>query len=244
MLAAHSLAALGLAASLVGVTIAATTLSLQAPAPHDPCAVDVAPDALSARDRTFVTRRLLACSDVTHGRITPGEYRRTITMLDEAWSATPPPPPAPLVTQWASSVRGVSTQYTADQWSANRVLGAPDVFPAHGDNVNAWASLGADDREEWIEVAFAQPTHASAVEVYETFNPGAVSAIELVTASGKRFTAYEAVPGGRGPVANKLRAELGCTSEAIAAVKVTLASPRVTGWNELDASGLVPCAEQ
>lgn len=235
-----ALVALGLATSLAGVLVATTAVALQ-PRPSDPCALDVS--ALGSRDRTFAVRRTIACSDVTHGRITQAEYRQQIAAIDKAWTAAPPPAPAPVVPQWASSVRAVSSQYSEAQWSAARVLGAPDVFPNHGDNGNAWASLGADDRNEWIEVGYAQPIRISAVEVYETYNPGAVSSIELITASGEHITTYLAIPGARGTVANKLRADVGCTSEPIVAVKVELASTVVAGWNELDAIGIVPCAE-
>lgn len=236
-----SLAALGLAASLVGAALAITAIAVRGAPPRDPCAIDVDAGALDARDRGFVARRQLACSDVAHGRITADEYHRQIAELDRAWSAAPVAPPAPAQPQWASTVRGFSSQYTADHWAAARVLGAPDVFPGHGDNVNAWAPLGADDHDEWIEVGFAQPMRASAVEVFETLNPGAVSAIELVTASGARLTAYQGQPAALGAIANRLHADLGCTDEPIVAVNVKLASPQVAGWNELDAIGLVPC---
>lgn len=238
-----ALALAGVAASLVSVSLTTAVLALHpAAAPHDPCTIDT--HELGARDRTFVTRRQLACSDLTHGRVTEAEYREQIAAIDEAWTAVPPAPPAPPTTQWASSVRGFSTEYTSQSWAAHRVLGAPDVFPAHGDSPNAWASLGADDQTEWLEVGYAQPVRVSAVEVYETYNPGAVSSIELVTTSGARIVAYQGSPGARGAVANKLRADVACTEEPIVAVKVTLASTQVAGWNEVDAIGVVPCAER
>ena len=230
------------AAVLVSLPIAGAMLAA-APTPADPCAVAFDPSALSPHARGLVARRLLACSDVTHGRITADEYHQQLAAIDKAWTVAPPPP-APPATQWASSVRGVSTQYTAASWSAGRVLGAPDVFPGSGDNQNAWASLGADDQDEWIEVGFAQPMRISAAEIYETYNPGAISAIELTTASGKTIVAYQGSPHATGMASNKLRAEVGCTTEPIAAVTVRLASTQVAGWNELDAIGLVPCAEQ
>lgn len=230
----------GLAAVLLALPMASALVAAQAPA-VDPCRVNLDVSSLPARDRGLVARRVLACTDRVHGRISADEYKQQVAAIDKAWTLTPPP--APPQTQWATTVRDVSTQYSPTSWSANQVLGAPNVFPSGGDHANAWASLGADDREEWIEVGYAQPVHASAVEVYETYNPGAVSAIELVTASGERVTAYQGAPAATGLTTHKLRAELGCTSEPIVAVRVRLASPQVAGWNELDAIGLVPCAE-
>jgi len=238
----RSLAIGGLAASLVSITIASAALATRTPrAASDPCAVGLDLAALSQHDRGLVARRTLACSDVTHDRITQAEYRAQIAAIDAAWATTPvlvAPPPI----QWASSVRGFSTQYTTASWAADRVLGSPDVFPASGDNANAWASLGADDHDEWIEVGYAQPMHVGAIEIFETFNPGAVSAIEMITASGQRITAYQGSPHASG-ASNKLHVETGCTAEPIVAVNVRLASTKVAGWNELDAIGLVPCGQ-
>ena len=233
----------GLAAALVVLPIAAAMMANRTAAAN-PCAVAFDATALSARDRGLVARRLLACSDVTNGRITSAEYHQQIDAIDTAWTTKALPAIVALpAIQWASTVRGVSTQYTASSWAATKVLGAPDVFPGNGDNASAWASLGADDRDEWIEVGYAQPMQISAVEIYETFNPGAISAIELITADGEHIAAYQGAPGATGQTSNKLRAEVGCTSSPIVAVRVQLASTTVPGWNELDAIGLVPCAE-
>jgi hypothetical protein len=231
----------GMAAALAGV-LAAGAMIASRPAPPvvDPCQPSFDLGALSQRDRGLVARRALACSDLTHGRITQAQYDTQVAAIDTAWTGPAAPIAAPVM-QWAATVDGVSSQYSEANWSAQRVLGPPDVYPQHGDIVNAWAPRSADDAEEWIEVGYAQPMRASAVEIYETFNPGAVTAIELVTESGQRVSAYQAAPAAGGERANKLRVEIGCTDERVVAVHVRLASPQVTGWNELDAIGLLPC---
>jgi len=231
----------GLSVSLVGVAVGSAALAVRAQ-DSDPCHIAMDPATLGTHDRGLVARRMLACSDVTHGRITAAEYRAQIATIDATW--TPAPPPVPLVTQWASTVRAMSTQYTAASWAATKALGAPDVFPATGDNANAWASLGADDQDEFLEVGFSQPMRASAVEIYETYNPGAVRSITLITTSGERISAYRANPQATGATANRLHVDTGCTAEPIASVRVEIGSTQVAGWNEIDAIGLVPCAEQ
>jgi hypothetical protein len=234
----------GLSVSLVGVSLGSAVLALRGEAP-DPCSIAMDPSSLETHERGLVARRMLACSDLTHGRITPSEYRQHVAAIDSEWTPAPAPPAARHTgTQWASAVRGMSTQYTTGSWAATKALGAPDVYPASGDNANAWASLGADDRDEYLELWFAQPMRASAVEVYETFNPGAVRSITLITTSGKRIDAYQATPAATGTEANLLRASVGCTTEPIASVRVDLGSTQVGGWNEIDAVGLVPCSEQ
>lgn len=210
--------------------------------PPDPCALPggVELGALTSADRSWIAHRAVACSDREHGRITAAEYRAAIASND----ATPiaiavEPPPRPAIV-WAATVRSVSSQWSDTDWSAARVLGAPDAAPG-SDDPNAWASLGADDRVEWIEVGLAQPRRLSAVQVFESYNPGAVSRVELITTSGAHVVAFAGGPMRMGETANMRMFELACTDEPIAAIHVTVDSMAVSGWNELDAIGGVPC---
>ena len=171
-----------------------------------------------------VAQRAMACRDFEHGRITLAEYRRAIG-LDR------PPVVVPRV-QWASSVRAVSSEYTSTRWSAQQVLGPPNAGEGT-DNPNAWASLAADSGPEFIEVGFAQPTRIAGLEIYESFNPGAVRTVELVGASGRRTTIQT---GG-----SVRQLGFACTEEPIVAARISLASSEVAGWNELDAIGAVSC---
>jgi hypothetical protein len=138
--------------------------------------------------------------------------------------------------EWATSVRDVSSEYSDNGWSARQALGPPDVFPAEGDVPQAWASLTPDAAVEFIEVGYERPMRASGVDIYETFNPGAVTLVQLFSAQ------QEVVSVATSPTSDQpLRARLACTEEPIVAVKLTLDSAAVPGWNEIDAIGLVPC---
>jgi hypothetical protein len=153
--------------------------------------------------------------------------------------------PVPAV-MWANHVLGYSTQYSEDAWSARQALGMPNVFPEHGDIQRAWASRDPDGHMEWIELGYATPRAVRAVEIYETFNPGAIESIELITTSGRRIV-LRGDPGvidGIMGASQKRTFETPCTSEPIAGVRVNVASQVVEGWNEIDAVGLVPCNAQ
>lgn len=142
---------------------------------------------------------------------------------------------------WASEVRAMSSQYDAGAWSAAQALGAPDVYPGSGDDDRAWASLGADDRTEYLEVGFA-PRRISALRIYETYNPGAVSRVELTFADGTTHVVAGVAPGGAGADAVLRRVDLGgCTTQPVIAARVTVDSTRVAGWNEIDAIGGEVC---
>ena len=197
---------------------------------------------LEPRRQNLMIRRVLACNDRHAGRISDAEYRRQIAALDAELAQLPDEPPSgssPI--EWASSVIDVSSQYSDGAWAAEQVLGPPDVFPNYGDTAKAWASQGADDPEEWIEVGFERASSISEVEIYETYNPGAIDRIELVTAHGRRIDAVTSTFAGNPSGSMQRRFSVRCTAEPIVAVRVHLDSLAVAGWNELDAIGVVPC---
>jgi hypothetical protein len=168
--------------------------------------------------------------------MTLADYAARLEALDAA-----PPVVETSEPIWADHVISFSSQWADDQWSASRALGPPDVFPRSGDHPQAWASREADGAVEHLEVGFTQPRRLKALDIFETYNPGAVSRVEAVTTSGKRLVLYQgkAVPMGQG--AHKRHLDFDCTDEAIAAVRLTLDSAAVPGWNEIDAVAAAVC---
>ncbi|CAF1543783.1 unnamed protein product, partial [Rotaria sordida] len=75
--------------------------------------------------------------------------------------------------QWASCVLQFSSQYNDSTWSANQVIGPPKVYPRHGDIVGAWAQ-GNRAPDEFIIVGFERAVYPEQIDIYETYNPGAV----------------------------------------------------------------------
>lgn len=217
-------------------------------APADDCGLPAGTATLSPVAQGDIARHVMACRDLEHGRISRDDYRRMI-------GATLPTAPPIETIQWASSVRAVSSEYSSTSWSAQQVLGPPNVYPGNGDNTLAWASRDADAATEFIEVGFAQPTAMRELQIVETYNPGAIASVETIDVQGTRTTlipcggtfttgaCHANQIGPAGSAAQITKVPLTCGS-AIAAVRVTLASGAVPGWNELDAIGGVPCAEQ
>lgn len=206
--------------------------STAAPA-ADPCALpgnfDLATVSPHARD--VALGHVLACNDYEHDRTTLAAYRARIAELMKA----PVVPHEPAMV-WATSVRAMSSQYAADSWAATRALGAPDVFPASGDNAKAWASRDADAAGEFLELGFPM-TDAIGVDIFETFNPGAITSVELVTADGAHHAVYQGTASAMGSQANRRHIELPRIDHVVG-VRVTLDSTAVPGWNEIDAVGL------
>jgi len=223
-----------------GIAItAAVAHRAPAPAPVDPCALPAGIDlaSMNDRDRSFVARHAIACSDYEHGRTNLAEYKLALKAIDLAALA----PPAPVSPIWATTVRGFSSEYTNTSWAAQRALGAPDVYPAGGDNANAWASRDADAESEFLEVGFDTPHRLRGLDLFETYNPGAVSHVEIITADGAHRTIYDGAPHAMNVPSYQRSIAFACTDQKVVAVRVTLASGAVPGWNEIDAVGGTPC---
>jgi hypothetical protein len=127
-------------------------------------------------------------------------------------------------------------------WAAEQATGPPDayLYASGGDYENAWASKAPDDQVEWLELTWDVPTEAAGVDVYETYNPGAL--IRVVAFNDNREVArWEGVdptprdaPLGKG--ISKIRFDKPAVMNR---VRLTIDSPKVPGWNEIDAVGLV-----
>ncbi len=141
-------------------------------------------------------------------------------------------------TVWASTATGVSSQYGAKDWSPAQALGAPNVLPIHGDNKRAWAPKAQNRGGEWISVRFAPVAQTGSIVIVETFNPGAVVRIDDLSDPAAPVVLWNGTT--QSPKTSRvLSLELG-QPRAISEVRVVLDTSKVSGWNEIDAIGLVP----
>lgn len=162
-------------------------------------------------------------------------------------TTTPTVTPTPIVTpiptgtirQWASGA-AASSEYTTTSWSAAQATGAPDTI-TYGDIATAWATLGADDGVHWIELSYNTLVYATGVNVRETYNPGALTRIDLKDSSG----IYQTVWTGR-DTNTGIPDRIGWSNITFAqttyptnTVKLYLNTSLVPGWNEIDAVELV-----
>ncbi|MCS6821641.1 MAG: OmpA family protein [Microscillaceae bacterium] len=154
--------------------------------------------------------------------------------------------------QWASKVLGFSSQYiTPDgdtlnpQYKAIQVLGKPNKLPAAGDSPCAWRPAQDDSpTEEWIKVGFDEPMKIMQVAIAENFNPGAVSAVYVYDRSDREELIYRntnVIPIGQ---KSRIFSVFKKTDYEVAAVKIMLATNRISGSNQIDAiaisNGLEP----
>jgi hypothetical protein len=123
-------------------------------------------------------------------------------------------------------------------WGPEQAAGPPDTHGA-GDLSTAWASLSQDGQDEWLLLEFAEAVDARAVEVHETFNTGAVHRVGAVGPDGRETIAWEGVdptPPGSGRGVSRIPLQV---PFAVRQLKLYVGSLGVSGWNEIDAVGLV-----
>lgn len=121
-------------------------------------------------------------------------------------------------------------------WGPEQVLGAPDTLE-EGDRQTAWASQTPDGAEEWLRLEYDKPVNIAQVRVRETYNPGAVSKVTAFSGNGEEALLWE----GRDPTTeapDDFVVEV-AGNVVSKSVKLYLDSPRVPGWNEIDAVELV-----
>ena len=119
-------------------------------------------------------------------------------------------------------------------YGANQLLGAPNVN-RQGDDAKAWcpANMGSKD---WLLLDFDSTIKATAIEVYESYNPGSVVKISTIDWWGREQVIWLGKTGA--PVSGKTTINF---EKLVAAkrVKVYLDGTKVNGWNEIDTVGLI-----
>ena len=94
-----------------------------------------------------------------------------------------------LIEQWALGVPAVSSRESIGDADTGHIAGEPDgtcdLLEDESYAGFAWRPGTPDAGAEWIEVRFERPVNASAIEVYETLNPGAITRVSVRALDGQ-----------------------------------------------------------
>jgi hypothetical protein len=182
-----------------------------------------------------VTDLLAAAGDETESS-TPTETAPTETAPTE--TAPTETAPTEILEQWAVNA-SASSQYGDDDWSAQQATGEPDTL-IPGDEVTAWAAYSSDSQLETLVLAYAQPVIPVGLEIYESYNPGAVVRVEFFDLNTDEWVvAWEGTAESAGLDFATFRPALISVNFATDQVRLTVDEPSVSGWNEIDAVKLI-----
>lgn len=150
------------------------------------------------------------------------------------------------IRQYASKVIAFSSQFSPTSWSAAQALGEENVYPDYGDFNKAWASLKADENREFLVLGLDIPQTAKTIEIYETFNPGAVDSVFIRNADTGQWIKVYSKPVNTDIIQQEriFGIFLNETTFLIDAVRVAVNSPAVEGWNEIDAVAITGQREE
>lgn len=145
------------------------------------------------------------------------------------------------ITQYATKVIGYSTQFSNTTWSATRALGKPNVYPSYGDLPNAWAPSSQDGKREFLVLGFDTLQTVKTIQIYETWNPGAIDSIFLRDANSQKWNLVYSKPAEKDlpPESRIFSTYLIETDFLTDAIRIALDSPTIPGWNEIDAVAII-----
>lgn len=144
------------------------------------------------------------------------------------------PPAGQELRQWALSAEATS-QYSDPGWSALQATGAPNT-PTCGDYETAWASA-APDGVETLTVYFQTPVIPQSVAIHQTYTPGSITGISLITRDGLDIMVPDSAdPGTDCPGVLQIAVPPDLTQgSAVSGVRIYLDQSALGLWNEIDA---------
>lgn len=137
--------------------------------------------------------------------------------------------------RYATGVVAFSSEYSGLGWSASQTLGSPNTVGC-GDISTAWAPLSSDGSREFLELSFDNPAPINRIFIYETLAPGAVDTVYIFNPNTQAFEkVYEGTASGGVPCPRVFTIDFPLTSFAVDKIRIAINSPKVNGYNEIDA---------
>jgi hypothetical protein len=142
-----------------------------------------------------------------------------------------------IIAQWASSAKATS-QYGSPGWAASQATHAPNTKVC-GDNSTAWASK-SDLSVDTLTVGYKVPVVPKLVKIYESYNAGQVTNVQVVDVKGAVTDVYTAAPAAAPACPFVLKVPITGVTAKVKTVRITVdQSVLRIGWNEIDAVQLV-----
>ncbi len=139
--------------------------------------------------------------------------------------------------QWAAEINEFSSERSPKQYSAQQVLEKPNVFPAGGENPNAWSPQKDDDRP-FLKVGFASPTPIRQLIIAESENPGFITEIYAYDTNGNEYLLIDLDPVPIPLPSRLLNVFIDETPYQVAALKINMDQSKLDGRVAIDAIGI------
>ncbi|MEL7145583.1 MAG: OmpA family protein, partial [Bacteroidota bacterium] len=138
---------------------------------------------------------------------------------------------------WANRVIDASSEYSPLEYSAIQVLHKPNVYPAGGENPNAWRPNNQSGNN-FIMVGFEEAVKVRQIAIAETENPGAITRVLAYDKDYNEYTLFELTPRAI-PIASRLlNLFFEETTYEVEAIRVEFDGKAIDGYNAIDAIGI------
>ncbi len=139
--------------------------------------------------------------------------------------------------QWASKVIEFSSELTPIQYSAEQILGKPNVLPAAGESPSAWTPDRSNSKE-FVKVGFAAPINIRQIVIAESYSPTTITKVYAYDESGKEYL-INSFSASSIPLKGRLFSIImNETPYKVAAVKVEFDGSVVPEYYSIDAIGI------
>jgi len=140
-----------------------------------------------------------------------------------------------ILARYADSVIAYSSQYSPYQYSAREALGSPNVYPGYGPDPKSWISSSEAGRESLV-LHFPEADSVNFVDVFETFNPGALDSIYLQDeGTGMFHLIWSGTAAPAPPSSKKNRFNFPLTPYKVSGVRLAFNMDTVPGYSAIDA---------
>jgi OmpA-OmpF porin, OOP family len=141
------------------------------------------------------------------------------------------------VVQWASKVIEFSSELTGIQYSAQEILGKPNVMPYGGENPSAWTP-DRKGKKEFIKVGFDNPMMIQQVAVAESANPSALFRVLAYDEGGREHLLHTFNPMPVPKLGMMRNIFFEKTMFKVAAIKLEFDGGAIEDYFSIDAVGI------
>ncbi|MGF1504140.1 MAG: hypothetical protein ACFB51_03235 [Anaerolineae bacterium] len=136
-----------------------------------------------------------------------------------------------------NSVSQYAQSATASSGQAFQAAGLPNTTTC-GDRPTAWSS-GTPGGTATLTLVFGLPVTPTELRIIETFNPGAVVRVDVLTIGGAATTVYEAAPTSVGECPRTLSVPVTGVNVVINGAVITIDQSASGGLSQIDAVQLI-----
>lgn len=141
--------------------------------------------------------------------------------------------------QWAGSILEFSSQKETKLFSANQIIGKPNVFPWGQENPNAWMPVSSRSAiQEHITFNLDKPMPVRQIAIAESYNPGALKEVWVYDATGTQTLLIQRQPKKIDRKGRFVRLYADLTEFDVHTIKLVFASVRDFGPFAIDAVGV------